>query len=86
MNDLMHHNNTRMIGHNIRPGMRPGGFTTFFSGASKPDSARRGRPKVVNSEVIKEAANAVLEGRGAIQQPDAFSATQAAPTPPEAAQ
>jgi hypothetical protein len=69
----MTHQNTK-IGSNIKPGMRPGGFTTNFTGQSKPligPRRKKGRPSIHDhTQEIKEAANAVLEGRSPVLPPE----------------
>lgn len=52
---------THMVGHNIRPGMVPGGFSPGFFVAETVLGRRRGRPRKYRE--ISEAANVFLEGR-----------------------
>lgn len=52
---------TDMIGHNIRPGMIPGGFAPGFFVSETVLGRRRGRPRRYRE--ISEAANVFLEGR-----------------------
>lgn len=61
---MIHHpigRSTDMIGHNIRPGMVPGGFMPGFFISETAAGKRRGRPRKYRE--ISEAANVFLEGR-----------------------
>lgn len=62
-----------VLGCNIRPGSMPGGFTHPFS-TNKP-RIRRSHKGSIDSRMICEAANRVLEKRGLINDPNLQDST-----------
>lgn len=63
-----------VIGCNIRPGVTPGGFSHVYTASPKKNVPRRNRRGRGTRDII-EAANAVLEGRGFINQPNSNDST-----------
>jgi hypothetical protein len=66
-----------IIGSNLRPGVRPGGFSHHFG----PSSAKS-RKKRATMQEVKNAAEEALARRGLQNAPDSLVGRQALPPSP----